>query len=223
MYVSLPFCHHGIFSFPRGSGEFGHGQGRGPWQRGEDTPVDESRGDDASLGPVSGYWYHCGESAMGWVGVQSLGTGEQGAPAGPPKRRPARKSLLIPCVAKTLAVFWQTFSLCGGMGRCRTIGGKQKTCRGGQVRWRGRYGRSGRYQGICWDITMRSKWMATDRFLGCGPAGGRRETGRFTGKDHGRKSKKEPKAKQRAKPRLVVVFFWTAHETHATFPPCWHV
>ena len=55
--------------------------GRG---NGEDAPVDESRGDDASLGPVSGY--HCGESAMGWVGVPvSRDPGNR-------ERRPGRRS-----------------------------------------------------------------------------------------------------------------------------------
>ena len=44
----------------------------------------------------------------------------------------------------------------------------------------------------------------------------------FLWMDHGRKSKKEPKAKQRAKPRLVVVFFWTAHGTCPLFAG-WHV
>ena len=51
---------------------------------GEDTPVDESRGDDASLGPVSGY--HCGESAMG------MGGRPVSRDPGNRERRPGRRS-----------------------------------------------------------------------------------------------------------------------------------
>ena len=50
---------------------------------GEDAPVDESRGDDASLGPASGY--HCGESATGMAVHVLSGPGNR-------VRRPVRRS-----------------------------------------------------------------------------------------------------------------------------------
>ena len=93
------------FLFPRGSGEFGHGQGT----TGPGAPAKMRRWtSQAETMHLSVRWRGtvAGRARRGWVASQSLGTGEQGAPAGPPKRRPARKSLLIPCVAKTLAVFW---------------------------------------------------------------------------------------------------------------------
>ena len=151
------------FLFPRGSGEFGHGQGT----TGPGAPAKMRRWtSQAETMHLSVRWRGtvAGRARRGWVASQSLGTGEQGAPAGPPKRRPARKSLLIPCVAKTLAVFWQTFPSAGLEGAGQ-LGGKQKTYREGQVRWLGRCGRSGR--GHCWDITYAVKMD------GAGPIFGR--------------------------------------------------
>ena len=112
----LSICHHGILSFSRGSGEFDHGtmaEGAG-----EDTPADDLRGEGNIY--RSGGGVHCWESAMA-MGVSRpclFGTGEQGAPAGPPKRRPARKSIQIPCVAKTLAGILADVFMGERAGRC---------------------------------------------------------------------------------------------------------
>ena len=77
----------------------------------------------------SGVGVHCGDSAMAMgVSRPCLSGPENRAPAGPPKRRPARKSLQIPCVAKTLAGILADVSQPG------TIGGKAKDLPVGQVR-----------------------------------------------------------------------------------------